>query len=83
MPAWEWFHSKMDPLVSLEIMISIETLRTLITFEWTIIWRWLLLVPVHLQMCSVTAIEGRYHASHAVDELHIATWAVKIGHDGP
>jgi hypothetical protein len=43
MPAREWLHGQVYPLVSLQIMISIEGLRTLITLEWPIIL--LLLLP--------------------------------------
>jgi len=82
-PAWEWLDSKVYPLMALEIMIPVETLRTLIAFERTIVRYGLLLIAVHLQMSSVAAVEGRHHASHAVNELHVAAWAVEIRHYGP
>ena len=33
----ERFYGEMDPLVPLQIMITIKTLRTLIAFEWSIL----------------------------------------------
>ena len=60
MSTWEGFYGQVDPLMSLQIVISVERLRTLITLEWTIIL--LLLVPwmahVHVQEVAALIVAG-------------------------
>lgn len=61
--AGERFHRKVDPLVSLQVMVTIEALRALITFEWSImrrrlLWRVRPWVAVHrMRVGSIAAIE--------------------------
>lgn len=39
MRTWKWLHGQMNALMSLEIMIPIEALRTLVAFERTVMRR--------------------------------------------
>ena len=53
----------MYPLVPLQIVISIEALRTLITSEWSVVcWALLLGMPVHLlHMRNVATVHAAGH----------------------
>ncbi len=46
--AGKWFDRQMDPLVPFEIVVAIETLRTLVAFEWPFVVRRRLVTAVHL-----------------------------------
>jgi hypothetical protein len=88
MIAREWFHSQMNPLMSLQIMISIETLRALVAFEGPIVGCWLmmlqqLIVIVHvLGISSISAVE-LWHQSmlHRANHRHLASWTMHVRHD--
>jgi hypothetical protein len=63
--AREGLDSQMYPLVSLQVVVSVEALWTLVTFEWTIIGRRLLMrwvAKVMRHRCSVAAVETCHHA---------------------
>jgi len=67
MTTWERLYSQMDALVSLQIVIAIEALHTLVALEWTIrgrIRRLLVMRAIH----RVNVAIARHHASvHATD----------------
>lgn len=82
----------MNPFVSFQVMIAVETLRALVALERALVMRGLLR-PVHLMhLRAVPAVEACHHAArHAArkavvgdgaDHGHLATRAVHIGHDG-
>lgn len=63
--ARERLDSKMDPLVSLQIMISVETLWALVAFEWPVICCGLLMLGMSHEVWHsrcVSAIEAGHHA---------------------
>jgi len=69
MAARERLHCQMDPLVSLPIVVAVERLWALITFEGSVIllllltWMWWIL---HI---------------YATNKCHLVSWAMYIGHD--
>jgi hypothetical protein len=81
MSAREWLHSQMDPLMSLQIVVTIEGLWTLVTFERSVILLLLLswMVAVHLP----THLMWRILHVHSPHESHLISWAMHIGHDRP
>lgn len=87
--ARERFDGKMDPLVSLQIMISIEALRTLITFErpimrWCLLRRIRPLLAVHtLRIGGVATVEphGQHTSLHVAHHGHLCPRTVNVGHD--
>lgn len=85
----KWLHSKVNPLVSLQIVIPIEALRALIAFEGPIIgyrlmMLLLLIVVVHvLGIRSVPTVELWHHALlHVADHRHLVARIMYIRHDG-
>jgi len=76
----------MNALVTLQIMISVETLRALVTLEWTIVLRLRLgrRASVHLQGCSMAAVETMYESmGHGAYQHGLTVGIVDVGHDGP
>ena len=84
----EGLHSQMNPLMTLEVMVAIEALGALITFEWSI-GGW----TGKMVRCGVRAVEmlgvgdmstietrqdPRLHSSH---HRHGTVRAVYVGHD--
>jgi hypothetical protein len=82
--AWEWLDGKMDTLVSLEIVVTIETLRALIALEWTLVLRWCLSGwwAIHLLHGGcVTTVESRHHIRRkAADEHGLTVGVVQVRH---
>ena len=80
--AGEGLNREMYPLMPFQIVISVETLRTLIAFERTLIVIRLLLVPIQLlHMRGMSTIESRHHtAREASYECQLTSWAMHIGH---
>jgi hypothetical protein len=78
-PTWERFHSQMDPLMSLQIVVTIERLWTLVTFERSVILLLLLsrVVAVHWS----THLMRRILHVHSTYKCHLVSWAVHIRHD--
>jgi len=76
---WEWLHGQMDPLMSLQIVITIEGLWTLVTFERAVILLLLLsrVVAIHWS----THLMRRILHVHAPHKCHLIPWAMDIGHD--
>ena len=86
MPAREWLDRKVYPLVSLQVMISVEALRTLIAFERTFIMRCLRWCTIHLlHLGRMATVEPRDYPGHATiwhaDHGHLTVRVVHIGHD--
>ncbi len=71
-----------------QVMITVETLGTLIALERSLIMRCWLRVPIYLllEMCCVTAVVASHHptrktmALHA-NQTHWVIWIVDVGHD--
>jgi hypothetical protein len=83
----EWFDCQMYPLMSLEVMVTIEALRTLITLEWSIIvgrlrgrmWR----AVVHvLKTGCVAAVEVHHSLWKITNEHWWASRIVQVREDG-
>lgn len=74
--------------MSFQVMVAVETLRTLVALERTFVMRGLLLTAIHLlHLSAVPAVEPRDHAAwkamgHRADHRHLAARAVHVGHDG-
>ena len=75
----EWLHCQMDPLMSLQIVITIKGLWTLVTFEWSIIL--LLLLPGVVTVHLATHLMRRILHVHAPNKCHLVPWAMDIRHD--
>ena len=78
---WEWFDCEMYPLVSLEVVVAVETLWTLIAPERPIILRagllWMAVELLHLS--CVSTVEAWHHAMrHSSDHLQMAVWITYI-----
>ena len=75
----------MYPLMPFEVMVSVETLRTLIALEGSFIMRCWLRVPIQLllQMRCVATVVARHHhhgnpvALHA-DQTHWVVWVMDV-----
>jgi hypothetical protein len=67
--AGERLDSQMYPLVSLQVMVAIETLWALVAFEWSIICSWLLVGRVTKEMrhgrCMATVETGHHSRMNA------------------
>lgn len=88
MTAWKWLDGQMDPFMSLEIMVPIETLGTLIALERTLIQWGLLRTTVHLlHLCTMATVEARHHVAwqamvgHAAQHGHLTSRAMNVRHD--
>jgi hypothetical protein len=66
--------------MSLQIVISVERLRTLITLEWPIILLLLLAWMTHVHVLSHVLLRIAWHV-HSPNHLHLIAWAMDIGHD--
>lgn len=63
--AREGLDSQVDPLVSLQVVVPVEALRTLIALEWSIVCAWLLVGRVAHEVrhcCCMATVEARHHA---------------------
>lgn len=78
--AGEGLHCQVYALMSLQVVISVERLRALVTLERSVIL--LLLLPgvarVHVLSHMLRGIALHIHAPH---ERHLVARAVNIGHD--
>ena len=74
MRARERLHGKMDSLVPLQIVISVEALWALVALEWPVVrgcllW-WMTKEGTHA--CSMTAVEPVHHTmGHAANEIKL------------
>ena len=85
MSAREGLDSQVDALVAFEIVVSVETLRTLIATERTVGLRILLwhVVAVHLLHGSVSTVVVHWHTvRHAVHKRKLATGIADVGKHG-
>ena len=73
----------MYPLMPLQVVISIEALRTLITPEWPVVcWTLLLRVTVHLlHVCNVATVHAAGHHTvwQSTNHLKLTTRIVNVG----
>lgn len=80
--AWERFHRQVDTLVPLQVMVAIKALRTLVTFERSVVlgvWLSLRMAVELLHVCSMPAVERGHHLTwHASDERHLIMWVANI-----
>jgi hypothetical protein len=76
---WEWLHSQMDPLMSLQIVVTIEGLWTLVAFERSVILL-LLLSRVMAVYWSAHLMRRILHV-HPPHKCHLIPWAMHIRHD--
>jgi hypothetical protein len=77
--------SKMDPLMPLQIVVSVEALRTLIALERPVIGSRLLVLWMAHEMrhcCCVTAVETGHHRWVSSDEGESTAGVLDIGEDG-
>ena len=85
MSAREGLDGQVDALVAFEIVISVETLGTLVATERTIclrIWLWHV-VAVHRLHGSVSTVVVHWHTvRHAVHKRKLATGIADVGKDG-
>lgn len=81
-PAREGLHRKMYPLMPLEVMVSVETLGTLIALEGSLIMRCWLWISIHLlvQLGCMAAMVTRHHRPGKTMALHAdqAHWVIRI-----
>lgn len=81
MTTWEWFHRQMDSLVSLQIVITVETLWALIAFEWPVVHGLRLLCVCSidvLHICRVAAVEATETTVDAVDESQTTCGVIDV-----
>lgn len=86
--AGERFHGQMNPLMTLEIVVAVEALRTLVAFEWPVGSRhWYTMVwwvgPIEMLCTShMTAVEPRQKPClYATHHRHRAIGAVHVRHN--
>jgi hypothetical protein len=88
MSARERLDRQMNALMALQVVVTIEALRALVAFEWSIVLRRLLRclrrLAVHLvEVCSVTAVITMHHTvGEATDQHWLSIRVVDVGHDG-
>jgi hypothetical protein len=70
----------MDPFVSLQVVISVERLRTLITLEWPIILLLLLAWMAHVHVLSHVLLRIAWHV-HSANHLHLIARVMYIRHN--
>lgn len=79
---WERLYSEMNTLMSFQIVIAIEALRTLVAFEGPFVGRahLLLLVTIELlKVCGMATVVAVHHARmHAAHKGKVATRVVDI-----
>jgi hypothetical protein len=72
MCAWEWLDRQMYPLMSLQIVVTVEALWTLVALERAVIGRWLLVLVWSEEMrhsSCVSTVESLHHSGmNAADQ---------------
>lgn len=81
--AREWLHSQMDALMTLQVVVAVETLWALVTLEGTIVVRSLVslvrVVVVHrLHIGCVTTVEAYQSLRQASHQHRRTTWIIEI-----
>ena len=79
----EWLDGQVYPLVSLQVVVTVEALRALIATEWSVVGRvgvtCLSTVQV-LHLCHMAAVERHSHlVRHAADEGELAVGVADVG----
>lgn len=86
MMAGERLHRQMDPFMSLQVVVPVETLRALVALEGSVVrrTRWVARVgwmaPVHLLHGQLTA--GEQARLQIADERHLSVRIVHVRHHG-
>jgi len=75
----EGLDSQMDPLVSLQIVVAVERLRTLIAFKGAVV---LLLLLVGVSVHGSSHVLRWVLHVHAAYERHLVSRVVHVRHDG-
>jgi len=81
MTAREGFDREVNALVSLQIMVAVETLRALIALERPVVLRirLSLRMPVKLHVRRVATIETWHHPTrHTANECHLTVWVADV-----
>jgi len=78
--AREWLDGQVDSLVSLQIMVAIETLWALIALERSVVGCWAWAVCVHgLDLGRVSTVVTLHHScGHSTDEGKLVVWVVDV-----
>ena len=84
--AREGLYSKVNPLMSLQVMVSVEALRALVAFERPIMRWWLLrricsLLAIHaLWVCGIATVEAHWQhvCLHVAHHSHLAPGTVHV-----
>jgi hypothetical protein len=79
MAARERLHRQMDPLMSLQIVVAVERLWALITFEGSVIL--LLLLTWMMRVHRGSHLMWWILHIYATNKCHLVSWAMYIGHD--
>jgi hypothetical protein len=82
MVAGEWLDCQMNPLVSLQVMVAVETLWALVALEGSVICGRLLVgrVAEKMRHCrSVTAVEARHHSRVYAYQRHLTVRVLHVG----
>ena len=83
--AGEGLDSKMDPLVSLQIVVAVEALRALVTLERSVVGGRLLVRRMSHKVrhgCRVPTVEARHHARVDTDQRQPTVGVLNVGEDG-
>lgn len=87
--AWKGLHRKVNSLMSLQIVVAVKALRTLIALEGSISgsclhWLWRLTAIHRLRICCETAVVAWWNHPllHATDHGYLSVGAVDVCHDG-
>lgn len=83
--AGERLDSKMDPLMPLQVVVPVETLRALIALERSVVSSRLLMLRVAHEMrhgCRVPAVETWHHRGVASDKCESTVRVLDVGEYG-
>jgi hypothetical protein len=79
--AREWLNCQVDALMSLQVVIAIEALWTLVASDWSIVLsvRCSIMIVHLLVHCRMATVVVHGHAlTHAVDQRQLTVWVANI-----
>ena len=82
--AGERFDCQVYPLVSLQVVVSIEGLWALIAFKGSVVCSWLLMGWVAHEVrhgCGMSAVEARHHPGVHANESELAVRVLNVRED--
>ena len=88
MMAGERLHGQMDPFMSFQVVVPVETLRTLVALEGSVVCRtrWVARVggmtPIHLLHGQLAAVERQPAGERIADERHMSVRIVHVRQHG-